>query len=97
MNESIWLAIATLITALGLPHLYRYAFSHLSNKKKYEASNGSEIQELKLRIKELETSVELLLLVIKGEFADSPGIEAAIAKVEEHLKVAKKVKKDIPN
>lgn len=78
-------SLATLIAALGLPHFYRQYFGHLSAKRKAEAENEKKIQELNLKISQIVTSVDMLLIVIKDEFEDSPNIQTAIARVEQHL------------
>ena len=82
MNENYLMIVSALLAGFGLPKLYEAFFGYQTNKKQYEAGTDVEIQALKLRINQLETSMGMLLIVIKEEFEGSAGIKAAIAKVE---------------
>lgn len=79
-------AVATLIGALGLPELYR----QITKRKLIDSDQDcrSRIQAMEMRIKQITTGVDMLLIVIESEFKDSPMYSNVIAKVrliiEEH-------------
>lgn len=89
MDHTLWTplitGIAALITGLGLPHLYRSRYGYLTQKQKSTEQTQTEINNLKLKISQIVTSVDMLIIVIKDEFEGSPNIQTAIERVKEHL------------
>lgn len=97
ITVAIITAIGTLATSIGLPHLFKYYFGHLSEKSKYDNDADAEIQKLKLQINQIVTSVDLLLIVIRDHFDGEKNIKSAIDRVEEHLHGIKQQESDERN
>ena len=76
-------AIATLIGSLGLPSLYK----HLTSKKQIESDSvcRDKIQAFELRLNQITTGVEMLLIIIEDKFDEGSHYNNVIAKVKQIL------------
>lgn len=76
-------AIASILTALGLPHLYK----HLTDTKKIQSEGAckEEIQALRMRLNQITTGVDMLLTIIESEFEDTSSHHNVIEKVKQLL------------
>ena len=77
-------AVVSILTALGLPQLYK----HLTETKKItvDAECKKKLNIMEVRMKELTTGVDMMLTILESEFDKESGQYIIIQKVKAIIK-----------